>query len=80
MPGAAHLSPGLHLPGHIQPRDNLHTHSRRPLRKACSGRRCSYRRCGVRAEAATVKELPIFPLNVVAFPSVAVPLNIFEAR
>ena len=28
----------------------------------------------------TVRELPIFPLNLVAFPTATVPLNIFEAR
>lgn len=28
----------------------------------------------------TVKELPVFPLGVVAFPTGDVPLNIFEAR
>lgn len=30
--------------------------------------------------ASLVKELPIFPLGVVAFPSCSTPLNIFEAR
>ena len=28
----------------------------------------------------TVREMPIFPLNLVAFPTATVPLNIFEAR
>lgn len=27
-----------------------------------------------------VKELPIFPLNLIAYPTAEVPLNIFEAR
>ena len=34
----------------------------------------------LRFGVGSVKEIPIFPLSVVAFPTAQVPLNIFEAR
>ncbi|GLI60943.1 hypothetical protein VaNZ11_003181 [Volvox africanus] len=39
-----------------------------------------YRRLQCVAKAGTIKQLPIFPLNVVALPCATVPLMIFEAR
>lgn len=50
-------------------------------RKQCQRRRHTppLRRCLV-VSASQVKELPIFPLGVVAFPACQTPLHVFEAR
>ncbi|GLC41480.1 hypothetical protein PLESTB_001007100 [Pleodorina starrii] len=52
----------------------------RTSRNVLPTRLSRHRRVECVAKAGTRKQLPIFPLNVVALPSATVPLMIFEAR